>query len=170
MSLRLRPLEQDDLRWLFELGYESEIERSSGYWPDCPTFDAFRKAKESLFNEIDKQNLQLVVEKDGERVGVVNASNIDLIHGRAEIGVVVDPAYRGQRLATPMIELIVEFLFNVRRMNKIYALIYPFNEKSRRAFVRAGFEIEVVLVEHDWHLGEYQDVAVYSLLRSRWKR
>lgn len=105
---------------------------------------------------------------EDDRVGVVDLVNVDEQFGNAEIGYFFHPDAWGNGYATASVERVVEYAFAERRLHKVYARVFAFNEGSARVLERIGFEREGVLREDAYMHGEYVDTYRYGLLESEW--
>ena len=83
-----------------------------------------------------------------------------------EVGYTVfDESNRNKGFATEALFLFSKYLFSTRKVNRQQVSINPGNATSKRVAVKCGFTFEGILREALFTHGEYQDVAVYSLLR-----
>lgn len=105
---------------------------------------------------------------DDDRVGVVDLVNINEQFGNAEIGYFFHRDAWGNGYATASVERVVEYAFSERRLHKVYARVFAFNEGSARVLEKVGFEREGVLREDAYMHGEYVDTYRYGLLESEW--
>lgn len=113
-------------------------------------------------------------ETEGEReypdpVGQIVLSDIDEIHGTAELSCWVAPDERRQGYASEGTALLIEYAFGERRLHKVVARALVTNEASRTVFERLGFREEGVQRDQKYVDGEYVDVARYSLLAREWE-
>lgn len=86
------------------------------------------------------------VEIGGTHVGNVWLWNIDPLHQKAELRIVIgDPAFRGRGVGVEAIERACQYGFEQLGLHRIYAYVLSINPAARRAFEAAGFTLEGTL-------------------------
>jgi RimJ/RimL family protein N-acetyltransferase len=96
---------------------------------------------------------------DNKHVGNIWLWDVDTRHRRAELRILIGTsAHQGQGLGTEAIALLCDYAFARLNLHKVYAYVLSINERARRAFERAGFNLEGTLREDRWVDGEYADV------------
>lgn len=88
---------------------------------------------------------------------------------QAELGVTLAPPAQGRGLASQGLRQVLEHLFGVRGLHRVYASIDPRNQAAADLLLRAGFRHEGTTRQSYWHRGEWTDDAVYGLLHSEWR-
>ncbi|MFJ5708218.1 MULTISPECIES: GNAT family N-acetyltransferase [unclassified Streptomyces] len=88
----------------------------------------------------------------------------DLTNWSLAIGLV--PSARGRGIGTTAQRLLVEYLFAHTRADRIQAWTDVANLAEQRALEKAGFVKEGVLRSAVWRDGRWNDLAIYSTLRS----
>lgn len=73
--------------------------------------------------------------------------NIDSRHRRAEVRVVIDPTSVNRGLGSESIDLIARYGFDRLGLHKLFAYVLSINPRARKAFEKAGFQVEGVLKE-----------------------
>lgn len=77
---------------------------------------------------------------------------------------VYTPEQRGKGVATEAVNLLVRYLFETKRVNRIRLVIHPDNKASRRLAEKCGFRHEGTARGAWYHRGHHQDVEVYAIL------
>lgn len=77
-----------------------------------------------------------------------------------------DREYAGKGYTTEAVNLLVDYLFGRKRVNRMQLNIHPDNGASRRIAEKCGFTFEGVMRECWFHQGTYHDLEIWSLLRS----
>lgn len=72
--------------------------------------------------------------------------------------------HRGKGLATEAVNLMVRYLFESKRMNRIRLVIHPNNAASRRIAEKCGFTHEGTARGAWYNKGRHQDVEIYAIL------
>lgn len=118
-------------------------------------------------SESDEGEIFLVC-ADGERVGEGFLFDLDPQRGRVELGYWVAPEAQGNGHATATADLLVQYAFEERRLNKVVARVLAFNDASRRVLETVGFEHAGRFREDFYFDGEYVDADLYDLLAAEW--
>jgi RimJ/RimL family protein N-acetyltransferase len=88
-------------------------------------------------------------ELDGRHVGNIKLGPIDRHHGLGEVGLLIgEPESWGRGLASAAISRVGDIASAQLRLRKLTAGCYASNIGSKKAFLRAGFEIEGTRREH----------------------
>jgi RimJ/RimL family protein N-acetyltransferase len=83
-----------------------------------------------------------------------------------EIGYLIfQPEHRGKGATTEALNLMVRYLFETKRMNRLRLIIHPDNAASRRVAEKCGFRHEGTARGAWFNKGKHQDVEVYAILR-----
>lgn len=151
-DIRLRALEPEDLDLLYE------VENDARFWQFGSTTVpysryALRNYLEQAQNDLfaDGQ-VRLVIEAalDGTEndeglrapkwtaVGLADLFNADALHLRAEIGLIVLPAFQGHHYAEKAVRLLCEYAQRLM-LHQVAATIAVSNQQASRLFERLGF-------------------------------
>ncbi|HUU24583.1 MAG TPA: GNAT family N-acetyltransferase [Methyloceanibacter sp.] len=99
------------------------------------------------------------VKVGAEHVGNIRLSNIDPIHRRAAVAILIGSgAQRGVGVGTEAIALVTRFAFDELAIEKLVAGIYETNIACRRAFEKARYHLDAVLTRHVISEGKRIDV------------
>lgn len=167
--VRLRALEPEDWEVLYQ--WENDMKN----WPVSQTLSPYSKYVLQQFikssnNDIfvDKQ-LRLMVEKisTGETVGVLDFFEMDVLHKRVGIGILIGEPFRNCGYASETLQQAKTLAFEVWKVHQIYCHIMQSNQGSLHLFQQAGFTIEGL--KKDWvvtHDG-YEDVYFLQCLNAQ---
>ena len=111
-----------------------------------------------------RARLTIVEASSDEFRGGIVVHSPDWENARAELGVWVVPAARGEGLARAALRLVAGWLFDRGRLVRLELLTEPDNEPMLRAAAAAGFHYEGVLRHYARRGKGRQDMAVLSLL------
>ncbi|MBN1677404.1 MAG: GNAT family N-acetyltransferase [Candidatus Thermoplasmatota archaeon] len=89
---------------------------------------------------------------------------------QVETGYDLDPEYSGQGTMTEAMTAIIQYAFDVMKVNRIEALVSPRNKNSLRLLRGLGFRKEGTLREHDFYDGKFVDDFLFSLLKRDWQQ
>jgi ribosomal-protein-serine acetyltransferase len=122
----------------------------------------------SEFAEDGRFNAIILV---GEKsVGSIGFHNLNTANGSAEIGYWIDKEYEGRGIITRCSSVLIDYLFNVRNLNRIQINCNVENTRSRKVPERLGFTLEGIHRQVEYVNGHFGDWAVYALLRDEWKK
>ncbi len=121
---------------------------------------------ERLFDNIKEGQWFFVEKKDGTKIGFI--SNY-LSAGETEIGYNIVPSERNKGYAKEALQMMVDFLFLSRNIERIQAKVDPENVRSWKALERVGFKREGILRRTYFSRGKWRDDCSYSIIREEWK-
>lgn len=111
-----------------------------------------------------------------ESIGFAGIKNADLVNSNCEIYGSIGRdeesyiknyrgGYLGRGYGAEAFLLLSEFCLYELNIHKIYSKVYAYNDRSYKAFIKAGFHEEAKLREHHFVHGKYCDVFIMSKLR-----
>ncbi len=106
--------------------------------------------------------------REGTVVGHAQLTDINPVTGVVRLGrIAIAPACRGQRLAIPMLERVLDAAFAIEAIERVDLGVYTWNAKAIRIYERIGFTPGEV-AQASAHVGdEAWDLKEMSLTRSR---
>ena len=122
----------------------------------------------SEFAEDGRFNSIIMV--DDKPIGTIGFHNLNTAHGSAEIGYWIDKKYEGQGIITRCCRALIDYLFDVRGLNRVQINCNVENKRSRAVPERLGFKLEGVHRQVELVQGRFGDWAVYAMLKDEWKR
>lgn len=163
--VQLRPLEREDLRFIHSLDNNASVMR---YWFEEPyeTFDELSSLYDQHVHEQSER--RFIVMEDGVRVGLVELVEIDLIHRRAEIQIIIDPNFQGRGLASRAMRLALDYGFKVLNLHKVYLYVDKVNAKAVHIYSKLGFITEGELVDEFFANGEYRTALRMYMLQPQY--
>jgi RimJ/RimL family protein N-acetyltransferase len=106
--------------------------------------------------------------KDGTKIGEIHHF-LDLPHHLMEIACWLVPSERKKGCATEATQLMVDYLFLLKGIARIQAIVDVRNIASQRALEKAGFQREGTMRDESFDRGELRDYYLYSIIRREWK-
>ena len=165
-DVTLRPLEFDDIDTLYEWETDIELAVWSG-WTPLISRAAFRHKYEQRITEPEKDLVMLGIEYEGQLVGYVQLALIDDDERRAAVGILVgEKNMWGHGIGKTALRILLDYAFTVRNLERVYAEVYGFNQRSLRLMERVGFQKEGVLRQHEIHNGARQDMHFFGMLKA----
>jgi ribosomal-protein-alanine N-acetyltransferase len=108
---------------------------------------------------------------NGPHIGNIKLGPINWLHRRADISLFIgNRDFWGKGFATESILLISQWAFHELDLQKLTAGVYSGNVGSRRAFEKAGFELEATLKDEVFFRGKRVDAWRMGLLRKNWNQ
>ena len=88
-------------------------------------------------------------------------------HRRAGVGILVDPLYQKNGLATEALELLAEYAFSYLKLHQLFVHIPIGNEPSKALFARCGFTVTGILTDWITTKDGYSDVLTMQKINER---
>jgi ribosomal-protein-alanine N-acetyltransferase len=177
--LVLRAFREDDLQFVFDHFSDPDVSRFL-YDHEPPTtikegedilkwcMDSGSKDHIRWCIEIGKGSGKVVGGKEGDigrPIGTCGFHWYDPLNNSAEIGYDLAREFWGQGLMAEALRSMLAFGFDVLQLNRVYAYVYPKNQRSVQLLAGIGFSHEGVIREKHLFRGKYYDHSLYSLLR-----
>lgn len=155
-SLKLRPLEREDLKFVHSLDNDANIMR---YWFEEP-YEAFVELVDLYDKHIhDQMERRFIIDIDGASIGLVELIEIDYIHRRAEFQIIIDPSCQGNGYGEHATRLGMDYAFLVLNLYKLYLIVDNENKKAIHIYEKIGFEVEGVLKHEFFINGTYRNAT-----------
>lgn len=149
IDVRLRAMEPEDLDMLYR------IENDKSLWGVGVTNVPYSRytLHDYIANTVgdiytDKQVRLIVENEQGESVGLIDITNFDPRHLRAELGIVIQSKFRGKGYATSAIHEIMEYASDILHLHQLYIYVDSDNVVSKNMFQKIGFTCSIEL--KDW--------------------
>ncbi len=165
-TIRLRALEQTDLRFIHEMNNNRSI---MAYWFEEP-YESFFELEELFRKHIhDNTERRFIAEnEDQQPVGLVELVEINTIHRNAEFQIIIAPKYQGFGYARTLINKALNYAFTILNLHKVYLSVAVNNEKAIHLYEKCGFKEEGQLIEEIFVNGKYMDVKRMYILQSNY--
>jgi RimJ/RimL family protein N-acetyltransferase len=163
-SVTLHPVEDEDAEFLQALVNDPRVRRGIATVEPTP----LAEEREYVESVGEGEGTQFLVRADGERVGTIGLHDVTATHGNGEVGYFIAPGAWGNGYATDATRTVVEYAFVERRLHKVYARAFAFNDASQRVLEKVGFEREGVHRDQAFVDGGFVDVYRYGLLADEW--
>ena len=142
-TIRLRALEPEDLELLYRWENNPELWSLGNTMSPYSRYILKEYIRESHRDIFDLKQLRLMIE-----------------HRRAGIGILLEPVYQGNGLATEAMNVLMDYAFSFLKLHQLYVHIPVDNEASKALFTRCGFTVTGIMT--DWIITEngYSDVLM----------
>lgn len=104
----------------------------------------------------------------GAIAGMIGFHYFDRLNRKTEIGYWLGAQFYGKGIMTRACRALIDYAFDVQRLNRIEIKCASGNARSRAIPQRLGFHEDGVLRQDGWLYDHYVDHVVYSMLASDW--
>lgn len=119
----------------------------------------------SLSQKKDAVFFAIETNEEAHHIGNIWLWDIDARHRKAEVRIVIgDTTHTGRGMGTECIQLLSSYAKDRLNLRRLYAYTLSSNPRAKRAFEKAGFEMEGLLREDRWNGERYVDVCLLGLL------
>jgi [ribosomal protein S5]-alanine N-acetyltransferase len=165
--LFLRPVAVSDAPALFEARGDAEVMRYWD-WPAQKDVAAVEKVFAEHIPELASETTKwwaVALSPDGPAVGECDLSEIDIHHGRAEVGFLFARRHWGHGYACEAMERVIDYGFHDLGLQRLWARCHDGNAASVRLLEKLGFSYEGRLRSHILRDGARRDCLIYGRLR-----
>lgn len=152
--------EYDIARWLINLPHP---------YPKDGAIKFIREAKE-LMKKGNSYELAIRLKSNGELIGVMTLCKVDKKNKNSELGYWIAKKYWNIGLATEVGFKVLEFGFNVLKLERIFAKCVPENEASKKVMEKIGMEYEGTMHHEILKENKYLDMSYYGIIKEEWER
>ena len=159
--IKLRQFETSDLETYRGWVNDPNIGRMLG------RVDLVTKAEHERWYErlIDNLNVRMfAVEVDSKYIGNVWLWNIEKMHRKAEVRIVIG-AEQGKGYGAQALDVITNYAFEKLKLNRLYAYVFEYNKRAQDAFESSGFVKEGLLKSDRFLNGEYVDTYIMAKVK-----
>jgi diamine N-acetyltransferase len=138
-AIQLRKLQPSDLHFLLQIETDPENLQFSGS-DHLPTVS---ELEDYLYSEHDivlHDQLRLVIEFGGNSVGFVDLFDVDFLHLKASVGIIIGKEFRRQGFADSALSVLKTFA-RQQKIQILWAKCNPLNTPSVNLFMKSGFQI-----------------------------
>jgi RimJ/RimL family protein N-acetyltransferase len=89
-------------------------------------------------------------------------------HAQLELGWVLHPDFQGRGYAREAARAVLDFVFETLNPHRVQAFLDARNAASAALCERLGMRREATILEEEYNDDEWQDTAVYGVLRREW--
>ncbi|MBP3354369.1 MAG: GNAT family N-acetyltransferase [Bacteroidales bacterium] len=165
----LRAVEPEDLEFLYK--WENSIE----IWEESNTLAPYSRLAIKEFierslseNVLEIKQIRFMVcsKHNNSVVGTADIFDIDTLHNRAEIGLLIDSDFRGKGFAKETLDLLCKYATDILMLKQLYVHIATDNISCIEMFEKSDFVKCGTLKSWLRRRSGYKDVAVYQRILS----
>lgn len=164
-NLVLRAIEEKDAKVLMDLINDPEIENSVFGWSYPVSLLAQKKWIMNLSND---SSVRYAITYEKQMVGVAIISSIDMKNRIANMNIKLLKSFRGKGIAIRSLKLIINYCFEELNLHCLTANVIENNDKSRKLWIKLGFQQEGILRDRVYKNGKYHNAIAYSLLKEEY--
>lgn len=161
-GVKLRAPEPEDLEVMLRFENSTDVWEMSNTTGPYSRFQLKQYIEQSQNDLFADRQLRLMIEnEDRQVVGIIDVCYFDPLHNRAEVGIIVDKAFRKHGIGCAALTILEEHCFHYLGIHQLFAYIAIENLPCRKLFASCGYKESAVL--KDWmHTcgGGYTDVLV----------
>lgn len=171
LRLQLRPLELSDNLDIQKNAGVREIADTMISLPHPYTVGEAERYISQKQNEREAgSSVTFIVERKEEKgfIGLIELRDIDHEHSQGELSFWLAKKAWGHGYMSEVVQVIVQYGFEVLRLNRLYAYHMLRNPATGRVLEKNGFKLEGLLRQRVQKWGKYEDVALMAILRLDW--
>jgi len=107
----------------------------------------------------DKQRIMCVGLYNEKKIGNIRFDNMLEDNGVFDVSINLNPIFRGQGVGALFLSETIDFLLNIRKPKKLFAIMKKTNIASRRIFEKSGFVVKEPIVSYDRMAGRYDFIT-----------
>lgn len=143
-NIHLRAVEPEDAGFLYDLENDPDIWKVSNNLAPYSRYQIEQYVMGNPNDVVANKQLRLIIsirEKSGKMVpaGAIDLFDVDLIHRRAGIGIIVINEYRRLGIAAESLKLMIRYCREHLQLVQVYCSVEETNKTSIRLFRQAGF-------------------------------
>ncbi len=169
--LLLRPLEMDDLEFVFRHFSDPQVTQYLMDEPPVASRDEARAIIEFYLEPEGKTHNRwgIARKEDGRLIGTIGFHKWAKAFFRAEVGYDLSPDCWGQGYMSDAFRAVIRHGFEGMGLHRIDALVYVGNDASIRLLRKMGFQQEGLLRDYFCLNGAFYDHYLFALLRGEWE-
>ena len=164
--LVLRPLRVSDATDMFEYAKSPDVTRYLLWSPhsDVGYTRSYLEYLGTRYRLGECYDFAVIHKADDRMIGTCGFVRFDCPHNSAEIGYVLNPAYRGKGLMPEAVRRVLRFGFCVLGLHRIEARYMTGNAPSLRVMEKVGMSFEGVKRQSMLVKGAYRDIGTCAIL------
>ncbi len=166
--LMLRPMNEADIDFVYELFRRSETNKYSWY-PDLKNRKEAEEMYENFMKSGSEYHFRLMIElKENDKpIGTIGFYNYVNFHMRADLGYDPLKEYWGNGYMTEAVKALIDYGFERLGLIRIEATVDPENKASIRVLERTGFQLEGTMRKRYLYKDRFHDELIYGILKEK---
>ena len=168
-DITLKPHDLESAAWLFAMvdRNRDHLKKFFG-WVDATqtVADSEQFIQKTIDAYQDNKQIPLQIWYKNNYVGLIDFHGISTKNKLAQIGYWIDADYQGKGIVTQACKLLIQYGFETIGLNRIEVECNVENLKSSAVPKRLGFTFEGIMRQSRELNGRFQDIQLFSLLKS----
>ena len=139
-KILLRPLEMSDIDFLFDIENNTENWKFGSENKSYSREELLLYIKNAKIDIIVAKQYRFVIAIDNDPIGFIDLFNYKITS--AEVGIIIKKNFRRHGFGFESLSLVVDYAFNVLKLDKLYSTIIRDNINSIRLFNACGFTLD----------------------------
>lgn len=148
--IKIRDIKASDIRYLFQWWIDDSLNShdprpfpndTRSLLKSCE--DYCKRMDEHVFNEDHDKNTYkyfVILDSQDRTIGYVNLFSFNKVKKEAELGIMIgDKSYWGQGIGSKAVSVVTNYMFDQRRLTRIYIETGETNKKAQKLFLNNGF-------------------------------
>lgn len=172
IQLRLRPIETLDISSIQKAANAREIADTMISLPHpYPNGEAERYVIRQQSEREAGRSVTFVIEhkEKGSFCGLIEVRNIDHEHSQGELSFWLAVEAWGLGYMSKVVQAVVPYAFENLSLNRLFAYHMLRNPTSGHVLEKNGFKQEGLLRQRVQKWGQFEDVALWAILRQEWQ-
>ena len=128
-------------------------------------------ARDFIGSVVSGDDVRLAIEiREGQKLCGSVGLKVESADEHAELGYWIGIPFWGQGYATEAAGALLEYGFEMLKLNRIFAHHFKNNPASGRVLEKIGMRHEGEMREHIKKWGKFVDLEIYGVLRSEWTK
>lgn len=162
----LRATTREDMMRQWEVENDAEMWFWDGGTPRPSSLQQLMAHFDQASSNQSSDDVAFAIEADGKYIGHCGLHSFDKTARTCELGIEIgDRAYWGQGYGRDAVQLLLNYAFHHRNMNRVWLSTHSENERAIRCYRACGFVEEGRLRQHLWIDGRYVDRVIMGVLR-----
>lgn len=129
------------------------------------------KNQEEWFSDLKTNSSRKMYFVTIEKQPVAICGFIHIENKNADIAIIIgDKKFRGKGLGTKILDMLLKLGFDKYNLHRIGAEVLKNNIESQKFFLKMNFTYEATFRDKIWRQDKWQDIIVYSILLTEWKK
>ena len=126
--------------------------------------------KQTLLQFANNEGFHASIWYQDSLVGSIGYPTFDWTNRKAEIGYWIDASMQGRGIVTKACKSLITYAFDEYQLNKVEIFCAKDNIRSRAIPERLGFTQEGIIRQSERINDHYNDIIIYGMLASEWRK
>jgi len=166
-NIYIHPVEEKDLSFI------KNLRNDPSTWVNLTSVEMLTDQNQiKWFDSLQSSNKKYFIvcrSLDHTSVGMIRTDFIDYINRNIQIGVDIDPKFRGQGYGDKAYKLFLQYCFDYLNMHRVWLLVLDYNKIGLHVYLKNGFKEEGRQREAILREGKYHDYVMMSILENEYR-